>query len=59
MSDQNAKSQFDTSEGGRRIATSVGGSLIGIGGDSVLIDDPHNTEQVESEAEREKVLRWW
>lgn len=59
MSDQNAKSQYDTDKGGRRIATSVGGSLIGIGGDVILVDDPHNTESVESEADRETVLRWW
>lgn len=57
--DQNAKSQFDTDRGGTRIATSVGGSLIGIGGAVLLVDDPHNTESVESEADRETVLRWW
>lgn len=57
--DQNAKSQYDTTDGGSRIATSVGGSLIGIGGDVLLVDDPHNTEAVESEAERETVLNWW
>lgn len=59
MADMNSKSQFDTDKGGSRIATSVGGSLIGIGGSIVLVDDPHNTEAVESEAERETVLRWW
>lgn len=57
--DQNAKSQYDTDRGGTRIATSVGGSLIGIGGAILLVDDPHNTESVESEADRETVLRWW
>ena len=59
MGDQNAKNQFDNTRGGSRIATSVGGSLIGIGGDCLLVDDPHNTEQVESEAERETVMHWW
>jgi predicted phage terminase large subunit-like protein len=57
--DQNAKNQFDNTAGGSRIATSVGGSLLGIGGDVILVDDPHNTEIVESEAEREQVLTWW
>jgi predicted phage terminase large subunit-like protein len=45
--------------GGGRIATSVGGSLLGIGGDIVVIDDPHNVTDVESEAERETVKNWW
>ena len=57
--DQNAKSQYDTDKGGTRITTSVGGSLIGIGGAVLLVDDPHNTESVESEAERDTVLHWW
>jgi hypothetical protein len=58
-SDQNAKSQFDNDKGGTRIASSVGGLLLGVGGSIILIDDPHNTEDVESEAERETSLRWW
>lgn len=57
--DQNTKTKFDTTSGGTRIATSVGGSLLGIGGDIIIIDDPHNTESVESEAEREAALKWW
>lgn len=57
--DQNTKHRFDTDKGGSRIANSVTGSLLGIGGDIVLIDDPHNTQQVESEAERETVQQWW
>ena len=32
---------------------------MGIGGDVVLIDDPHNTKQAESEAERLSALTWW
>jgi len=59
MGDQNAKHQYDNTKGGSRIATSIGGSLIGLGGDVICVDDPHNTEQVESDADRETVLRWW
>src|SRR6185312_10882839 len=40
LDDQNTKLRFDTDAGGSRIATSVGGSLLGIGGDLVIIDDP-------------------
>lgn len=57
--DQNTKSAFDTVAGGSRIATSVGGSLLGIGGAVISVDDPHNTEGVESEAERNSVTEWW
>jgi predicted phage terminase large subunit-like protein len=57
--DQNTKMQFDTDAGGSRLASSVGGSLLGLGGDVLIVDDPHNTESVESEAERENVLTWF
>lgn len=57
--DQNTKTQFDLAAGGQRIATSVGGSLLGIGGDIILIDDPHNTSEVESEADRSTAIDWW
>jgi hypothetical protein len=56
--DQNTKLRFDNSEGGSRLATSVGDSLLGHGGDIIIIDDPHNTESVESEVERETVFSY-
>lgn len=59
MEDQNTKTQYDTSAGGSRVSTSVGGGLLGIGGDIIIVDDPHNTEQAESEAERLTALNWW
>lgn len=60
--DQNTKSQFDNTSGGSRIATSVRGSLLGLGGDVICVDDPHNTEtekKVESDADRRLVASWW
>jgi hypothetical protein len=57
--DQNTKIQFDNEAGGSRLATSVGGTLLGVGGDVIVIDDPHNVESAESEAERAQALRWW
>jgi predicted phage terminase large subunit-like protein len=57
--DQNTKTKFDLSTGGSRLATSVSGSLLGVGGDIILVDDPHNTEQAESEAERAASTRWF
>lgn len=57
--DQNTKHQFDNTFGGSRIATSVSGGLLGIGGDSLIADDLNNTEVVESEAERSRVKTFW
>lgn len=58
-SDQNAKQRFDNSAGGYRLATSVGGSLTGEGGSLILVDDPHNATEVESDLVRQGVLDWW
>jgi predicted phage terminase large subunit-like protein len=57
--DQNSKTQFDTNTGGSRIATSVGGALLGVGYSICIVDDPHNTGEIESEAERQTTLAWW
>lgn len=60
--DQNTKTQFDNTAGGSRIATSVKGSLLGLGGDVICVDDPHNTEtekKIESDVDRHKVASWW
>jgi hypothetical protein len=59
MEDQNTKLRFDTDAGGSRISTSVGGSLLGIGGDVVICDDLHDVSGIESEADRETVLRFF
>ncbi len=57
--DQNTKGKYDTSAGGTRISTSVGGSLLGIGYDISVVDDPHNLQEAESDADRETVRNWW
>jgi predicted phage terminase large subunit-like protein len=57
--DQNTKTRFDNTEGGYRLATAVGGSLTGEGGDIAVVDDPHNVIEAESEAVRESTLMWW
>ena len=57
--DQNTKEQFDLTDGGKRIAVSVGSSLLGIGGDIVAVDDPHNTAEIESDADRETATTWF
>lgn len=60
--DENTKSAFANTLGGARKSTSVGGSLLGVGGDILIVDDPHNTETekvVETDSDRLKVVSWW
>lgn len=56
---QNEKYKFSTTMNGYRFATSVGGTLTGEGGDILIIDDPHNPQQVLSNKYREKTLNWY
>ncbi len=57
--DQNTKTRFDNNKGGYRISTSVGGMLTGEGGDVIVVDDPHNVIDGESETIRNACLQWW
>ena len=41
------------------MATSVSGSLTGLGGDMIIIYDPHKSDEVESETKREGVIDWY
>lgn len=58
-SDQNEKMRFDNTEKGSRIATSIGGAVIGEGGDYLIIDDPHSPREVYSDVTRQSVLDWY
>ena len=53
---QDVKSRFENEHGGYRFSTSVGG-IMGEGGDYVILDDPHNVEQAESDDNRDEVVR--
>lgn len=57
--DQNEKHKFATTQNGYRFATSVGGTLTGEGGDILIIDDPHNPQQVMSDRYRNKTIEWF
>jgi predicted phage terminase large subunit-like protein len=52
-SDQNVKQEFLNTRRGHMIATSIGGSATGKGGDRIVVDDPHNPMQAESDLQRE------
>lgn len=54
--DADAKGLFETTAGGSRISSSIGGTVTGRGGDYKIIDDPHNVKNVESQTMREAVV---
>lgn len=61
-SDQNTKSHMDNNKKGSRQSTSVGGSLLGLGGDILIGDDLNNTETekvTETGADRTKTINFW
>lgn len=57
--DQNEKSKFQTTKRGHRIATSVGGTTTGEGGNFLILDDPMNPMEALSEAERKTANEWF
>lgn len=57
--DQNEKRKFVTTQRGHRIATTVGSSIIGEGGNILIVDDPVNAMQALSETERERANLWF
>jgi len=56
---KNASEEFLTTRNGGRIATSVGGTLTGRGGDILIIDDPMKAEDAHSEVMRDNVHEWY
>ncbi len=57
--DSNQKTHYGLSEGGWRLATSVGGRGTGMHPHYKIVDDPHNVKQSESDVERENALSWF
>jgi predicted phage terminase large subunit-like protein len=57
--DQDAKTRYETTATGMRLATSVGGVATGEGGDRIVVDDPVNAKQARSDAERAAANTWW
>lgn len=53
---QNEKSYYKNSQNGHRNSRPIQGSLTGKGGDTILIDDPHDAEKAMSDADRQNVL---
>lgn len=57
--DQNVKHEFQNTRLGYMVATSTGGTVTGRGGDRLVLDDPNDATQMESEVQRESALTWF
>lgn len=61
--DENTKIKYDNTRGGSRMSISVGGSLLGTGGDCLIADDLNkvakDNDVGETSAERQKVADFW
>ena len=55
----NEKTEYQNDRRGVMVATSVGGSGTGKGGNRLVIDDPHNPTQAESENQREQAITYF
>lgn len=56
--DQNAKSHFMNEDNGYRYAVGVGGSITGMHGDFLIVDDPLNPLEANSDKELENANCW-
>lgn len=59
LPDQNEKSKFFNTSMGYRVSGSVESGVTGEGGDGVIVDDPHNVHDADSERVRETTENWW
>jgi predicted phage terminase large subunit-like protein len=57
--DANRQTEFSNTQRGHMIATSVGASATGRGGNFLICDDLINPDQANSDVERARALRWF
>jgi hypothetical protein len=57
--DQDTKQRYENTKNGFMLASSVGGSNTGEGGERIVADDPHNVKKIESEDVRQDTVDWW
>ena len=55
-SDQNEKTQYRNTRRGLMTATSLSGTVTGKGGNRIVVDDPHNPLQAESDTQRQRAI---
>lgn len=51
--------EITTTKRGKRIATSIDGTLTGLGGNLIIVDDPLKLGDAMSDAVRERVIEWY
>ncbi len=56
---QNLKSRYENDHTGFRVSSGVGGFATGEGGNFIVVDDPHKTQQVASDKSLITVQTWW
>jgi hypothetical protein len=56
---KNSETEIELTARGFRLATSVGGTLTGRGGDIIVIDDPLKPDDALSEAKRSAANQWF
>jgi predicted phage terminase large subunit-like protein len=59
LAGRKAVDEFETTAGGYRLSTSVGGVLTGRGADFIIIDDPLKPEEALSATQRKAVNDWY
>jgi predicted phage terminase large subunit-like protein len=57
--ERNAVAEFETTEGGYRLSSSVGGVVTGRGADVIIVDDPIKADDALSDARRRAVHDWY
>jgi hypothetical protein len=57
--DRDTDREIATTKRGKRIATSIDGTLTGLGGNLIIIDDPLKLGDAMSEAVRARVIEWY
>ena len=57
--DLNTQKKFVNDKFGSMFSTSIGGTLTGEGADIIVVDDPHNPKQANSDAERTNAVEFF
>jgi predicted phage terminase large subunit-like protein len=58
-SSKNTETEYETTAGGGRYSTSVGGTLTGRGGNLIILDDPQKPVDALSEPRRQSLMNWF
>jgi predicted phage terminase large subunit-like protein len=56
--DENTAGMYRNRKGGYRMIGSLQGRIIGVGGSTQILDDPHDAQKIESDTVRHNALAW-